>query len=228
MTKTALSLSFLISLSAFAKDTAARIELKKMYEHHCRESSDIYEHIPVLKQLSLECSSVAEIGIRGMVSTWGVLEGLAENSMSKKSYLGIDLANPPASSLNLAKKLSQANNINFQFWKINDMNIDINKFENVDMLFIDSLHTYCHLTYELEKFCNKVNKYISMHDTSAPWGTEDDNQYHGDFSEYPDHYDKNKRGLWAAVEDFLQRHPEWTLYERRFNNHGFTILKRIK
>ena len=40
--------------------------------------------------------------------------------------------------------------------------------------------------------------------------------------------DKNKRGLWPAIEDFLARHPEeWVLQERRFHNHGFAILKRI-
>jgi len=95
------------------------------------------------------------------------------------------------------------------------------------LLFIDSLHTYCHLTYELEKFSPKVSKYIAMHDTS--WDpTIDDPAYYGDYSEYPPEYDRTKRGLWPAVVDFLKRHPEWTLHERRLNNYGFTILKRVQ
>jgi cephalosporin hydroxylase len=98
---------------------------------------------------------------------------------------------------------------------------------STDLLFIDSLHTYCHLTYELEKFSPHVRKYIAMHDTSEPWGTVDDTEYGGDYSEYPAAFDREKRGLWAAVEDFLSRHPEWRLLERRLNNHGFTVLERV-
>jgi len=67
-----------------------------------------------------------------------------------------------------------------------------------------------------------------MHDTSDPWGTIDDfQQYSGDYSEYPPEIDRTKRGLWAAVEDFLVRHPEWKLRERRLNCHGLTTLERI-
>jgi hypothetical protein len=98
----------------------------------------------------------------------------------------------------------------------------------VDMLFIDSLHTYCHLTCELEKFSPKVGKYIAMHDTSAPWGMMDDDQYHGDYSEYEPSFDRTKRGLWPAVVDFLGRHPEWSLYQRNLYSHGFTVLGRTE
>jgi hypothetical protein len=103
------------------------------------------------------------------------------------------------------------------------MYVDI---EPTELLFIDSLHTYAHLTYELEKFSPKATKYIAMHDTSAPWGDTDDDEYHGDYSEYPPEIDRTKRGLWPAVLDFLNKHPEWTLKERRENSHGLTILQR--
>jgi|SRR3989344_269579 len=210
-------------LETILKQSKARSELRKRYEHVCRNSSDIYEHIPVLRQLAKQCSSITEIGIRSMVSSWGIFLGLSESSHSNRSYLGIDLVSPSQNTLSLAKKLVETVGISFQFWEANDMAIDI---PPTDMLFIDSLHTYCHLSYELEKFSPNVRKYITMHDTSEPWGDTDDTQYTGDYSEYPPKIDRTKRGLWLAVEDFLQRHPEWHLMERRFNNHGFTILKR--
>ena len=34
------------------------------------------------------------------------------------------------------------------------------------------------------------------------------------------------KGLWPAVEEFLQEHPEWTIERRYTNNNGLTILKR--
>ncbi len=215
---------FLLTASLTAgQTTQAGLALEQQYLTHCQAPSDINTHIPHLKRLAQECSSAVEIGIRSMVSSWGVLQGLAESPSADRSYIGIDLNDPPTEKLNLARQLAEANGIHYQFWRGNDMDIEI---EPTDLLFIDSLHTYCHLTYELEKFASKVNKYIALHDTSAPWGECDDNQYHGDRSEYPPSTDRTKRGLWPAVLDFLTRHPEWSLNERHFNNHGFTVLKR--
>jgi hypothetical protein len=198
-------------------------ELSLRFEEACNTPSDIFEHVPVLYRLSKEVSSVVEIGLRTMVSSWGILQGLSENDSKERIYIGIDIAAPPAEILAAAERLAQAEGIEFNFLLGNDMDIDI---PEVDCLFIDSLHTYCHLTYELEKFCPLVRKYIAMHDTSPPWDTIDDFGYSGDFSEYPAYIDKEKRGLWPAVEDFLQRHPEWKMAARYTNCHGFTILER--
>jgi len=218
---------FALSLSNYfchAANSESRRELHEKYMQQCRNYHlDIYEHLPVLKNLTSECESVVEIGVRHMFSSWAFLEGLTENNSIKRSYIGIDLVFPPRDELNLAKKLAADNNINFEFIAKNDMLVDL---APVDFMFIDSMHTYCHLTYELEKFSPKVKKYIAMHDTSEPWGYKDDSEYHGNYSEYPAHIDRKKRGLWPAVEDFLIRHPEWSLHERRFNNYGLTILKR--
>ena len=200
-------------------------ELKKIYEFHVSRPSDIQDHIPMLRDLARDCSSVVEIGIRSMVSTWGILQGLAESSGELKFYLGVDLLVPPEDSLNLAKRLSKAHEIDYVFLQANDLEICI---PPVDMLFIDSLHTYCHLTYELESFAPMVQKYIALHDTSDPWGNRDEVYYKGDYSEYPAHYNRTKKGLWPAVEDFLLKHPEWELLDRHFNCHGFTILQRVE
>lgn len=124
--------------------------LEGMYLHHCHQPSDINEHIPVLRKLASECASVTEIGVCSIVSTWGILQGLSENGMLERKYLGIDLQAPDMAKLELAKRLAEEHGIDFTFWAINDMEIE--KLEEVDMLFIDSLHTYCHLTYELETF----------------------------------------------------------------------------
>lgn len=211
-------------MNSYSVEITENMELKDVYEEHCKEPSDINEHLPVLCSLAKECATVVEIGLRGMVSSWGILEGLAENTATTRSYIGIDLYTPPDRILNAAKKLSNTHGISFRFWQANDLYITI---PPADMLFIDSLHTYIHLTYELEKFSPFISKYIAMHDTSEPWGNVEDDYYQGDYSEYPGFWDRKKKGLWPAVKDFLERHPEWVLYERRFNNHGFTILKRI-
>lgn len=224
-----LSLLFVVlsifSSSAFlsASNRSAK-ELNSYYEYNLNTSSDINEHLPHLRRLAKECSSVVEIGLRTMVSSWGILQGLSESSEANPSYLGIDIGQPPLFILAKAQKLAVVNGISFRFLQADDMTIQL---EPTDMLFIDSLHTYCHLTYELEKFSPMVRKYIAMHDTSDPWGSRDDDVYYGNYSEYPPHINRMKRGLWEAVSDFLNSHPEWVVQERYFNNNGFTVLKRI-
>lgn len=197
--------------------------LEEMYIRACGQPSDINEHVPILRELAKECSSVVEIGIIGKVSTWGILQGLSKNGLPNRTYLGIDI-NLPWGTIAKAEELAEENGIAFKFWQENDLNILI---PPTDLLFIDSTHTYCHLTYELEKFSPYVSKYIAMHDTSDPWGNYNDPAYQGDYTEYPDWYNRNKQGLWPAIEDFLETHPEWILRERLFNNHGFTILERV-
>lgn len=194
----------------------------KLGPQHC----DIGEHMPVLYSLAKESTSVTEIGLGGVVSTWALLKGLADNGVPHCVYKGIDIAQPPIDNMQMAQKLAEEQGIQFIFQRGDDLHLDI---EPVDLLFIDSMHTYCHLTYELETFSPKVRKWIAMHDTSEPWGYRDDAEYRGNYSEYPatDTYPRKKTGLWPAVEDFLSRHPEWVLQERRTNCHGFTILRRI-
>jgi len=35
------------------------------------------------------------------------------------------------------------------------------------------------------------------------------------------------KGLWPAVEEFINEHPEWKIKERFTNNNGLTILERV-
>ena len=61
--------------------------LREMYEYQCNTPSDIYQHIPILCQLAKECSSATEIGIRSIVSTWGILQGLSESPVVSERRL---------------------------------------------------------------------------------------------------------------------------------------------
>ncbi|MFI0435325.1 MAG: hypothetical protein ACH350_06320 [Parachlamydiaceae bacterium] len=197
--------------------------LTLIYESHVQAPSDIHEHLPVLRQLAKECASVTEIGMKPLISTWAILKGLSENGQSIKRYLGIEREMFYGGKVELAEKMSKENGIDFVFWPVNDLRIMI---EPTDLLMIDSIHTYCHLRYQLEKFSKNVRKYIVMHDTSPPWGEKNDESIPIDSREYPVSYDRRKQGLWPAIEDFLRSHPEWSVEKRLTNNYGLTILKR--
>lgn len=203
--------------------TAPHLELAEMYHRSCHEPTPIYQHVSVLRDLAKDCATVVEIGLYEMTSSWGLLRGLAENPAPFRSYVGIDPRRPEEATLEKAERISLSYGVAFRFVQDYDQNVGIDPAE---LLFIDSLHTYAHLSYELEKFSPQITRYIALHDTSAPWGEQDDDSYQGDFSEYPSWISRTKRGTWAAVCDFLARHPEWQLRERRLNCHGFTVLAR--
>jgi hypothetical protein len=204
-------------------DAESSKELLSIYEEHCKLPSDINEHLPHLRNLAKNCPRVVEVGLRTMVSSWGLLQGLSENSAKKRSYIGIDVYIPDAPILDKAKRLARSNGISFRFLHTNDMQVEP---IDADLLFLDSMQTYCHVLYELEKFSPRIHKYIAIHDTSEPWGSANDTSYPGNYAEYPAHLNRKKKGVWPAVQDFLKAHPDWTLVKRYINNHGFTILKR--
>jgi cephalosporin hydroxylase len=89
---------------------------------------------------------------------------------------------------------------------------------------------YGQLKRELDKFSKITNKYIIMHDTTVDeiygetirvgWDPVQQSKDSG----FPIH--EITKGLWSAIEEFLNNHPEWYIKERFTNNNGLTILAR--
>lgn len=214
-----------ISLSTMAFQNLEAKSLKKEYQFYCNTSSDINRHIPYLSALASECTTVAEIGGRTLIPGWGILKGLSENKSPNREYLVIDSEYPAKERLETAERLAKQHGIHFAFWHVNDMHIDL---ESTDMLLLghSGHHTYCHLTYQLETFAPRIRKYICIHHTASPWENRNDPEYRGDYEEYPASYHRNKQGLWPAIVDFLENHPEWELFQHRKKSQGLTVLKR--
>lgn len=73
----------------------------------------------------------------------------------------------------------------------------------VDVLLIDSKHTYKHCTSELSKHAKFVGRYIIFHDTS------------------------HKKELANAVDDFLKKNTDWKMVEVSTENVGYTVIGRV-
>lgn len=216
--------SQILALNLYAEDAIDKTDLKNIYEIYRISPSEINEHLLALKQLAQESASIIEINTRGSASTWALLQGLSESHSLEKAYTEIESYLPFLDKIYLSRRLARENNIKLTYINANALNVDFK--DRADLLFIDSIHTYCQLTYELEKFSPQINKYIVLHDTSPPWGYENDIEYKGDYSEYPISINRTKKGLFPAITDFLAKNPEWILMDRRFNNYGLVILTR--
>lgn len=107
---------------------------------------------------------------------------------------------------------------------INDLDLDF-RDETYDLTFIDTWHVYGQLKRELFKFAPITNKYIIMHDTTSyEWNGEN---LLKEFEQSGFPVEDITRGLWPAIEEFLQDNREWILHDRFYNNNGLTILKRV-
>lgn len=174
----------------------------------CKTKSDINEHLVTLRDLSMECEHITEMGVRSIVSTWAFLEGLRLGK--KGALISIDIYDPNYCGGNLAyvERLASKEGINFKFIKGDTLKITIDK---TDLLFIDTLHQYNQLKKELELHASKAKKYIVFHDTES-FGIKG-----GDGGE----------GLWKAIQEFLDSHKNWKIKKRYVHNNGLTILEKI-
>lgn len=183
-------------------------EIKSKYEQVASRQSDINEHIPVLKQYSEECNHITELGCRGVVSTWAFLAG------NPKKLVSIDIDDCPVTEVS---RLAKESGIEFEFIKADDLTIEI---EETDLLFIDTLHTYEHLSKELKLHGNKARKYIIMHDTEV-FGKMD---YFGN-KKYGVH---GEGGLIPAIDEFIADNTNWSRHKVFTNNNGLTVLVRTE
>jgi cephalosporin hydroxylase len=85
------------------------------------------------------------------------------------------------------------------------------EIEPTDLLFVDSLHIYEQVQKELELHADKAKKYIVFHDTTSF-------EHNGEFG---------GRGIWPAIQEFMDSHPEWQMKHRYTNNNGLTVLQRV-
>lgn len=148
------------------------------------------------------------MGVRYGISTYAFLAAKPETLVS---YDYTDCPN-----LSTFIKLADENGINYTFNKADTRDLEI---EETDFLFIDTLHHYDQLKVELELHGNKARKYLGFHDTTSY-------EFIGEkYTIFNDWFEEGK-GLWRAIEEFLESNPHWEIAERFTNNNGLTILKR--
>lgn len=170
------------------------------YERELRNGTDIWEHLPTLKDIASKCPNVVEFGVWDCTSTWGLLAG---KPARMRSY---DVIRRP--EVDLVEAVTPDSGIDFKFIQQSSLEACI---EPADFLFIDSLHTYDQLSQELDRHVDKISKFIGIHDTTT----------FGDVDEKG-----NRPGLWLAVEHFIAKNPAWIVKSRATNCNGLTILAK--
>ena len=171
------------------------MSLEELYERAERNSSDINEHAPKLRELAELCQHVTEFGHRHAVSSVALLVG------QPKRFITYDMQED-----HTVKSLSAvAGDTEFEFRVGDSLEVDI---EKTDLLFIDTYHNANRLYAELDRHADNVSRFIALHDTAI----------------YGELGDDGGAGLLPAMRRFMAEKSEWTVIYHAINNNGFTVL----
>jgi len=175
------------------------MDFEKEYQDACAKDTDIHEHLPVLSELTSQCQHVTELGVGWAQSTRAFLR----HDITLHSYEFNPLPG-------IREFFQEAANSGRRV----TLHVDDTRkvvIEETDLMLVDSLHIYEQVQEELRLHADKVKKYLLFHDTTT----------------FADQGEFGGKGIWPAIQEFIDSHPEWQLVERRTNNNGLTILKRV-
>jgi hypothetical protein len=196
----------------------------------CSKSRDMCSYTPVLRRLASRGSSVVEMGVRGVVSTWALMLGLVESAaapLSAKWMISIDIQRIAFSP---ARKVAGSCGLNVSFIQHDSATVALPP--TFDLLFIDTMHTRGHLRRELAAHADRTRQYIVLHDTIVDGTRSDIVRMRGEqavarVAKAVGYSQADIRaGLQPALDEFLVKHPEWTVLEHYTAHPGLTVLTR--
>lgn len=175
--------------------------IRELYHFARSMRSDIRAHLDPLRCLARHCRHVTELGTGGGISTTALLAGYP------RALITYDRERfPPIADLERAAQ--GTGRTRFQFRQADVLQVEI---ADTELLFIDTRHDYEQLRQELTLHAPKARRYLVLHGTTT----------FGQLGPAP-----GSRGLWPAIEEFLQASPQWALAARLEHSSGLTILAR--
>lgn len=161
-------------------------------EAHTPEYMLVHDEI---RKLVKQCDSYTEFGVnQGTTLAIALLE-----KVKKIRAYDIKLA-PYNKAKHHFEQYAAEHNLDYVAMEANTLKCSI---EPVDMLYIDTLHVYDHLSRELALHGNKARKYIVFHDTFKP-----------------------TQQLKQAIREFVGKNPHWQVITECDDSVGFMTIAR--
>lgn len=177
--------------------------------------SDFILHMPVIEWFASQCDHLTEFGMREGFSTVALLNGA-------KTRLRSGFHNrPEVHSWDIRQqsfyRWMTANQADLPcHWEFHqgDTGSPVEVAET-DLLLVDTLHTYEHVTKELAHHGRKARKYLIFHDTYTCGQTDRSGS------------NPNEEGIIRAIKEFLGKYPEQyqLVYETWWSN-GLMVFER--
>lgn len=169
--------------------------------------SDIVLHLPVLEYYASLCDSVTEFGVRGGESTVALIAGCRGVMHS------FDICHSPIVDVLNGCELP----CKWSFQTLDTGSEQDNELvKETDLLLIDTLHTYEHVTKELRLHGRKAKRFIAFHDTFTCGEVDVSGS------------DPLARGILPAINEFLQKFPgEYKTVYRTNACNGLWVVERM-
>jgi len=157
---------------------------------------DLDQHLPKLVELGMKCARITEFAKRreSTMAFAATDAKIVSYQMEKDPLLDLYEKNPKI----------DIQYVNHEFLK------KIDRISETDLLFIDFIHTYDAVSYQLKKFHTSVSRYIVLHDTAL----------HGTVGE------DGKPGIMHAVKELLTEVPHWSVVYATQDQYGLVVLSR--
>lgn len=170
--------------------------LESLYQQYANRISSIYQHLPVIRELTSEVDHITEFSSN--VDEGAAIAVLVAEPKTFISYRPKGLE---------TKSLLQLTDTAWITYKEEPSR----EIAETEFLIIDTFHTYQQLKRELETHHIKVSKYIAIAGT-ATFGNV------GQDGSHP--------GMRQAIADFIDSEFQWSICHENHSNNGFTILER--
>ena len=198
-----------ITVPAEVAQAAATMPPASVFESFTQlksKPSDINEHLQTLFDLAFQFDHVTEFGTRHGVSTTALL------AAQPKTLVSYDTQK--TCSCKGLEQLRGKTDLQLKQGPEFDT-ASMPPIEKTDMLLVDSKHTAEHVYAELSRHSPSVAHVIALHDTEAPWGSQDEGGGSGG-------------GVRAGISRWLASPSgsDWFLEAEFKNNHGLHVYRR--
>ena len=196
------------------------MSLEKIFRDNCASRVATAKHLPYLRELAGQCTSIWELGVKCGHSSSAFLAGLP----AAGRLFSVDLA--------IASKARQLKKAVDKKWRLLEGNsLDSSAFcgcATPDLIFFDSLHTYEQIRMELLMWGNEAKSRLVFHDsiTFGIWGA---NMETGTYLPQPDDrscFDPASHGIRLAIDEFMAANPHWRIERHAPYGHGLLTLVR--
>jgi hypothetical protein len=188
--------------------------VSKINEKICDTDTNPKSPFSKLKELAIGCDTIVELGTGEGRTTMALLSGKPRRMYS------YDL-NESVNSQSISAAAADAGT-NYTFTKGSTLEISI---PECDLLFVDTVHLYSQVKYELEYHGSKAKKYIIFSGTETFGHLEQEDGV--DYSKVKAVSLKSPHGIVPAINEFLDKNPEWFIAYQTPDNSGLVVIQKI-
>jgi hypothetical protein len=163
-----------------------------------------------------DCNKILELGI---LNTKAMLSELVENT--NKTYY-VSIYHQKTYEQELMPYILKNTNITYTYYQADTLKFMIDK--NVDLLIIDTWHVYGQLIRELKRYHHKVNKYILIYKTELYKHQSETSHTELEMQATGYTKDELEKGIYLAIQDFIQEYSNWIIYKENTEHEGYVIL----